>query len=65
MFAGGGVASSFLELGLIDELRIILNPILLGSGTPLFKGSYGRVPLRLVDSRSFDTGAMVLLYEPQ
>jgi dihydrofolate reductase len=50
---------------LIDELRIILNPILLGSGTPLFKGSYGRVPLRLVDSRSFDTGAMVLLYEPQ
>jgi dihydrofolate reductase len=44
---------------LIDELRIILNPILLGSGTPLFKGSYGRVPLRLVDSRSFTSAGRV------
>jgi dihydrofolate reductase len=36
LFAGAGAASSFMRLGLIDEYRIILNPVLLGGGTSLF-----------------------------
>jgi dihydrofolate reductase len=40
LFAGAGVVSTFMQLGLLDEYRLILNPIFLGSGTPLFKGGY-------------------------
>jgi len=44
--AGPNLAQSLTELGLIDEYRIYLHPVVLGSGTPYFAGS--RPPLRLV-----------------
>jgi dihydrofolate reductase len=64
LFAGAGVANSFARLGLIDEYRIILNPVLLGAGTPLFNGGYGRANLELRDIRRFGSGALVLTYRP-
>jgi dihydrofolate reductase len=64
LFAGAGVANSFARLGLIDEYRIILNPVLLGAGTPLFNGGYGRANLDLREIRRFGSGALVLTYRP-
>jgi dihydrofolate reductase len=63
LFAGASVASSLARLGLIDEYRIILNPILLGAGTPLFNGGHDRIDLRLRETRQFGSGALVLIYE--
>jgi dihydrofolate reductase len=65
LFAGAKLASSFMQLGLIDEYRIILNPALLGDGTPLFTGDYEKTDLRLLEARTFKSGAVVLTYRPE
>jgi dihydrofolate reductase len=51
-----------LPLGLIDELRLIVSPIILGNGTPLFQGVEGRVDLDLVSTRTFRNGNVLLVY---
>ena len=61
---GSALASSFLEQGLMDELRVILTPIVLGGGTTVFDGIKRRYPLRLLSTRKFKSGNVVLIYEP-
>jgi riboflavin biosynthesis pyrimidine reductase len=51
-------------MGIIDEYRIIVNPVLLGGGTRLFDGPYPRTELRLARTRQFESGALLLVYEP-
>jgi len=61
---GSGVLTSFLvPLGLIDEYRLLLNPVLLGSGNPLFHGIKERVRLKLRETRTLSSGLVVLYYE--
>ena len=62
LFGGANTISTFTTLGLIDEYRFIVNPALVGGGTRLFKGAHARVPLRLLDTRRFDGGIIVLSY---
>jgi dihydrofolate reductase len=57
---GSKLVRSLTGLGLVDEYRLIVHPVALGSGAPLFGG---RVDLRLVNSRVFATGAVALTYE--
>lgn len=52
---------SLLSEGLLDELRLLVHPIVVGEGRKLFDG-YGQVPLRLIDSRTFATGVLYLTY---
>jgi dihydrofolate reductase len=60
---GGPVlARSLTELGLIDEYRIYLHPVVLGSGDPFFAGP--RPPLRLASSEQIDENVMKLIYVP-
>ena len=48
--AGGGeLVESFLKEGLVDEIRLGIQPILLGEGIPLFPGKFGQTGLRLMD----------------
>ena len=61
---GSDLASSFLEQGLMDELRIILTPILLGAGKAVFDAIKQRYPLKLLATKSFQSGNVVLTYEP-
>jgi dihydrofolate reductase len=65
LFAGAGVAQSFHDLGLIDEYRIIVNPVILGDGTPLFTPGHTRRALTLLNARPFASGALVLTYRPE
>jgi dihydrofolate reductase len=62
MFGGAGIARSFMALGLIDEYRLMVAPVLLGAGKPLFAGGYERRKLTLAGARQLDTGAMLLSY---
>ncbi|MDB5259053.1 MAG: dihydrofolate reductase [Candidatus Taylorbacteria bacterium] len=55
---------AFTQLGLIDEYQINVNPVILGSGLPLFKNIRDRVDLRLLKTKTFNCGAEVLYYEP-
>ena len=61
----GSVAlvKSLLRAGLVDELRLIVDPLAIGEGTRLFDDT-GVVPLRLVDTRAYDSGAIALTYAP-
>jgi dihydrofolate reductase len=61
---GSDLASSFLEQGLMDELRIVLTPILLGAGKTVFDAIKKRYPLKLLSTKSFKSGNVVLTYEP-
>ncbi|HVH11586.1 MAG TPA: dihydrofolate reductase family protein [Longimicrobium sp.] len=60
--AGPELAQSLTELGLIDEYRIYLHPVVLGHGTPYFGGP--RPPLRLVSSDRIDENVLRLTYVP-
>jgi dihydrofolate reductase len=53
---------SLQKIGLLDELRLLVFPIVVGSGKRLFEGDE-QVPLRLVDSKTFQTGVLSLTYE--
>jgi dihydrofolate reductase len=53
-----------LREGLVDELRLLLFPIVLGGGQRLFDGWTTRLPLRLVESRTLDSGVLSLTYQP-
>ncbi len=64
IFGSADLASTLIQNGLIDEYRIFINPIVLGDGAPLFKGIKNRLPLKLVDSKIFQNGLVLLVYQP-
>lgn len=61
---GSELAASFLDQGLMDELHIILTPILLGGGKTVLDGIKRRYPLRLLSTKKFNSGNVVVTYEP-
>ena len=58
------LVQSLLREGLLDELRLLVHPIVVGKGKRLLDGDTGQVPLKLVDSQTFDTGVLYLTYVP-
>jgi dihydrofolate reductase len=55
---------SLLAANLLDELRLMVHPIVVGSGRRLFEDGGVRKPLELVDSRTFSTGVVDVTYRP-
>ena len=64
IFGSADLASNLTNLGLIDEYRIMVNPVVLGKGKPLFKDIKGKLNLRLLRTRNFSNGNVLLYYEP-
>jgi dihydrofolate reductase len=64
MTGSGTLVRSLLRDGLLDELRLLVHPIVVGSGKRLFEGGIGQTPLKLVDSKTFSTGVLYLTYQP-
>ena len=66
MLAWGGAAfaQSLSAAGLVDEYRLIHQPVALGDGLPLFKGLAAPLRLELVDAQTYDTGAALHVYRP-
>ena len=52
-------------MGQIDEYQLLVHPIFLGDGKPLFKGAESQVGLRLTRAQTFSNGVSVLCYEPR
>ncbi len=65
LLGSGSIMSEFAQHGLIDEYRIMVNPVVLGSGNPLFKGIKDRLHLKLLKTRTFRNGNVLLYYEPK
>lgn len=62
-FGSATTWNALLEAGLVDELRVLVGPALLGDGTKLYAGT--RAPLRLLEARVLPDSQLVLLrYEP-
>jgi dihydrofolate reductase len=64
LFGSSDLASTFLRLGLIDELRLFVNPVVLGQGVPTFKNLKERIAMRLVKIETLSSGVVVLHYQP-
>lgn len=64
IFGSSDLAVTLAEQGLIDEYRIIVNPLFLGGGTPLLKGIKEKVNLKLLNARIFKSGNVLLYYAP-
>jgi len=60
---GGALAGSLLEHELIDELLIKLNPVVFGSGIPLFGKSKKEIGLSFLNSKTYDSGVLLLGYK--
>jgi dihydrofolate reductase len=62
---GAGLASTLIELDLIDEYRLFVNPVILGAGTRYFPPLERRIDLRLIDTRTFRPRVVYLRYGRQ
>ena len=61
---GARFAQSLVASGLIDEYRMVIHPVVLGQGQPLFSGLRSPVDLRLIDATPFSSGVVAAVYQP-
>jgi dihydrofolate reductase len=59
---GAGLASTFIRLGLIDEYRLFVSPVVLGGGTPYLPALDERINLELVETRTFGSRVVYVRY---
>jgi dihydrofolate reductase len=62
VFGGATLVSSLMNLGLIDELRLMMNPLVLGGGKALFKDVKERHSLKLIRVKPLKSGMVSLTY---
>lgn len=60
---GAGLAASFMRLDLIDEYRLVIHPVILGGGKPMFPALDKLIGLRLIETRQFGSGVVLLRYQ--
>ncbi len=63
IFGSPGLAKSFMKLGLIDEYKLTLHPVILGNGISLFDNNMEKSSLKLLESRTLKSGVVTLHYE--
>ena len=64
LYGGVRLAQTFAQLGLIDEYRLVVHPVILGSGKPLFKDIQDKTNLKLVNTQHDNSGTVLLNYQP-
>jgi len=64
VIGSGELAQTLMRHNLVDEYRLMLHPLILGSGKRLFRDGNSRTALRLVDSTTSSTGVLILTYRP-
>jgi dihydrofolate reductase len=63
VLGGAELAAAFRQRDLIDEYRLYIHPVLIGRGKPLFTASDVMTDLRLVETRTFGNGVVLLRYQ--
>jgi dihydrofolate reductase len=64
IFGSANLSSTFTKNGLIDEYRLMVNPIVLGKGGSVFDGNSGLLKFELIDLKTFKNGNILLYYRP-
>jgi dihydrofolate reductase len=62
LYGGASLITTFIKLGLVDEFKLSVHPVVLGEGKPLFMDLHERVKLKLVNTRTFSSGVVQLIY---
>ncbi len=62
LYGGGSLITTFINLGLVDEFRLSVHPVILGEGKPLFMDIKKRLNLKVVNTRTFSSGVVQLIY---
>ncbi|MGG5210586.1 dihydrofolate reductase family protein [Chryseobacterium sp. MIQD13] len=60
-----GLIVSLTQLGLIDEYQLCVHPVIAGNGLPLFKNINNSISLKLITTKTFSSGAIILYYQPE
>lgn len=63
ILGSGSIVTQLAEQKLIDEYEIMIDPVILGDGVPMFKNITRRLNLRLTASRAFSSGVILLSYQ--
>jgi dihydrofolate reductase len=64
ILGSGSIVSQLAQEGLIDEYQMVVNPIVLGKGKTMFGGLKEKLALKLINTRTFGNGNVLLCYEP-
>jgi dihydrofolate reductase len=64
VYGSRSLSRALIGMGLVDELRLLVYPMVLGAGDRLFGETQEKIPLRLVESRPFDEGLVSMIYAP-
>jgi dihydrofolate reductase len=64
VFGSGNLSATFIRAGLFDEYRLLVAPVILGSGNPLFGHELSRQTLKLLDSKALASGGVIMRYAP-
>jgi dihydrofolate reductase len=64
IYGSATLVSALMKAGLLDEYQLVVFPVVLGKGRPEFKDLSERYPLRLIDVKQFQSGALKLVYQP-
>lgn len=63
LYGGSSLITTFIKLGLVDEFRLSVHPVILGEGKPLFIDIKERVNLSLINTNRFSSGVVQLCYQ--
>jgi dihydrofolate reductase len=64
LLGSGSILTQFAAQGLIDEYQIMLDPVVIGDGTSIFKDISHKIDLKLTMTRTFKSGIVLLCYQP-
>jgi dihydrofolate reductase len=64
VLGSGSIVTQLAQAGLIDKYQFMVDPVVLGAGTPIFKGIRHKMDLKLIATRTFKSGVVLLCYEP-
>ncbi|SHN05325.1 dihydrofolate reductase family protein [Gracilibacillus kekensis] len=62
LYGGASLIQTFIDLGLVDEFRLSVHPVILGEGRPLFTDVKQRLNLKLISTRTYSSGVVQLIY---
>jgi dihydrofolate reductase len=65
IYGSGTIFSALMQLELIDDYRFFINPVILGKGKPQFHDINDKIKLKLVETKRFTTGVVLVHYQPE